>query len=159
MSNVSTTVSTTDLATDLLAQALALPATDPTPSVLGDWADWGIGGDPLTEPLTAYELAANWSNWGLAPDGKYTSPSHSNRYIVLGMPVTALLRYMGHTGFKPKQARQVLEALGCHGVSDSTIGCQLTGGRKGATGKGSRGKIPMLTDEQVATLELALVTV
>ncbi len=113
-------------------------------------------GDPMTTPLTVTELAMNWSNWGMAPDGKYQSPAHSNRYIVMGIPVTALLRYLGHIGCKPKQARQALEALGCHGVSDSTIGCQLTGGRKGETGKGSRGKIPMLNDDQLAQLEVAL---
>lgn len=68
------------------------------------------------------------------------------RYSLVGHPVTAVLRYMGLMGWDKAKARECLNKHGLDAVSDSTIGVQLSKGKKKVEPPAE------LTKEQIAEL-------
>lgn len=65
---------------------------------------------------------------------------------VFGHPVTAVIRWMGKSGWTFKTARESLDRLSIQ-VSDATIKTQLSAGQKG-----QRGAVANLSDDQIKTL-------
>lgn len=72
---------------------------------------------------------------GQAPQGNGAdhrpATAKGARFELHGHPVTAVLRWMGKAEWSKEEARKHLDANGCKEVSDSTIGVQLSKGRKG----------------------------
>lgn len=69
------------------------------------------------------------------------------RYSIFGLPVTAILRWMGKEDWTPEQAKQALAKEGIV-VAKTTLQSQLHGGKVGR-----RGPPAKLTKEQRKTLE------
>lgn len=82
------------------------------------------------------------------PAGKASKPT------TVGCSVTALLRYLGANGCKPKVATAIVALLCKHPVSQNTVTTQLYYARKGIGGK-----LPTFSTPQLATLNTALQTV
>lgn len=70
------------------------------------------------------------------------------RIDCMGYAVTAILRWMGANGFSTAQAKAAMASMGVE-VSPVTCSIQVSAGRKGDS---SRGPVPDLTKDEIATL-------
>lgn len=85
--------------------------------------------------------------------------ANGNRYTVAGVGLCPLLRWCGHHGYTPKQAKALLAAVGLgEVVSASTVGCQVGSARAEAAGKHAHhpGKVPQLGKAEAAALRKLL---
>jgi hypothetical protein len=85
--------------------------------------------------------------------------ANGNRYTVAGVGLCPLLRWCGHHGYTPAQAKAMLKGLGLgEVVSASTVGCQVGSARAEAAGKKAHhpGKVPMLGKAEAAALKKLL---
>jgi hypothetical protein len=81
-----------------------------------------------------------------------TEGSKGRRYTVLGLPVTAVVRWLGYHGWTLAECRALCQALNLP-VAENMLKCQQYGGKAiAAGGKQIYGPVPTLTDEQAATL-------
>ena len=111
-----------------LPEQVEVAADGLTPVQLAELDSWGA---PAQLPGRTHVLACP------------TTVTINRQYELFGMSVCAVLRWAGAQGMQPKDVKKALVALGVVGVSPSTVNCQMVGGRNG-----SRGKVPMLSDEQ-----------
>lgn len=61
--------------------------------------------------------------------------SEGSRSKLFGHSVCAVIRWMGHDGWKFADARKVLNSYGLEDTSDTTIRCQLPPGKRGTPAK------------------------
>lgn len=91
-------------------------------------------GPGTAQPVKAPRNASQGAK--TAPQGNGTAhrpaTAKGARFELHGHPVTAVLRWMGANKWNKEEARKHLDANGCEAVSDSTIGVQLSKGKKGS---------------------------